>query len=328
MSEHIFISYAHDDSRFANWLSLNLLDRGYHIWRDSLNLRGGDQWQKEIDQAIMDGSHFVLVWSPNTEASWHGGYVRHEVELAQQHGKKIIPLRVNNAAIDRMPVEIQQLQFIDFTNDRMAALAALANLIPPPPDEAKLPDLEQVFQEKTRTFQNLERLWRSKLTFKNHPRSPIGLLIESSVYDIQAFLVGHQDAKVTPPDEVQVFLNFSGPVNSSAFDEYLDFVHARGFPLWTVLVRGPIMPSSRGGLEYRLPWDKAVWQDAVTVAWAAVNKVAPGYNPLRVFMNAPVALAFAFGAKDHLKRPVFIYPQNREATQAKDRYFEAYHYTY
>jgi hypothetical protein len=32
---HLFISYAHDDSRFVNKLANDLIDRGYEIWIDS-----------------------------------------------------------------------------------------------------------------------------------------------------------------------------------------------------------------------------------------------------------------------------------------------------
>jgi len=43
-NKHIFISYAREDSSFANWLTKRLAAEGYWVWQDQLKLRGGQMW--------------------------------------------------------------------------------------------------------------------------------------------------------------------------------------------------------------------------------------------------------------------------------------------
>lgn len=327
MTNQVFISYSHDDQRTVTNISLSLQDRGYNIWQDSLNLRGGSEWEKEILGAIKTSTYFILFWSENTRASSY--ILEKELTTAQAAGCKIIPVLIDGS-IDTMPDEVKALQVIDLAAGQEKTLNALDDVLELPIDKVAPPQLREVLDEGTMTFKSAERLWNTSISFGNSESSPVGLFIERSIYDINTFLIGERNATLSPPEEIYLFMQFTGELRYNTFAEFLGYVNARSLPLWAVLVRGPIRPSQRGGgLEYYLPnkTDKA-WEEAVNLAWKAIYTVSTASSPLHLFIQGPVALGAAFGAREHLKRNIHIYHQNRNATQARDRYFEAYHYKF
>lgn len=56
----LFISYACEDSVFAEWLELKLTSAGYKVWRDRSSLYGGDRWTDDIETALERSSFRVL----------------------------------------------------------------------------------------------------------------------------------------------------------------------------------------------------------------------------------------------------------------------------
>jgi len=56
----LFISYACEDSDFAEWLELKLTSMGYIVWRDRTSLYGGERWTAEIETALDSLSFRVL----------------------------------------------------------------------------------------------------------------------------------------------------------------------------------------------------------------------------------------------------------------------------
>lgn len=52
LRDHLFISYATEDSVFAEWLTLKLTLEGYKVWCDRVKLLGGESYPRDIDEAI------------------------------------------------------------------------------------------------------------------------------------------------------------------------------------------------------------------------------------------------------------------------------------
>ena len=50
--DHIFISYATEQSALCDWLARRLAAEGYAIWCDRQKLLGGENWPNDIDAAI------------------------------------------------------------------------------------------------------------------------------------------------------------------------------------------------------------------------------------------------------------------------------------
>ncbi|MBT3314224.1 MAG: TIR domain-containing protein [Anaerolineae bacterium] len=106
----IFISYSHKDKAFVKKLAGNLSKDGNKIWWDFDALKGGDDWQKEIEKGITESRTILAVLTPDAmESEW----VANEIAYAQNKGKRIIPLRLKSCDI---PIGLVRKQYVDFTD--------------------------------------------------------------------------------------------------------------------------------------------------------------------------------------------------------------------
>jgi internalin A len=104
----IFISYSHSDKIFVNKIAGNLLREGCVVWWDFDKLKGGQNWQKEIEKAIFQCQFFLVVLSAESvNAEW----VANETSYAIQKEKPIIPLYLKPCEI---PLTLINKQYIDF----------------------------------------------------------------------------------------------------------------------------------------------------------------------------------------------------------------------
>lgn len=91
----IFISHSSADDPFVAELRKELEDLHIPVWVDSRKLPGGSKLRPEIEKAIEDAEHFLVVLSPNTVNS---PWVRREIEKALEveksraDGYRVIPL--------------------------------------------------------------------------------------------------------------------------------------------------------------------------------------------------------------------------------------------
>lgn len=309
---HLFISYAHADKLFAHRLSEDLLDKGYPVWIDNISLVGGMKWEDEIEANVIDCACVLVVVSPNAATST---WVAKEIATAQQHNKPLIPL-IRSGQIADMPNDLHHHQGYDFTGDYTEALQKLWGNPHFPAPARKQFNLIDVLRDGTMTFSSLEKQWRSTIAFGQRPDSPVGLLIERSGFGSTAYLVGRRNATMKLPGYVQIFLQFSGNVEDSAFDQYLAFVAQQDWTLWTILVRGPIEDG-----RYTLPDnDSTVWEDAIRLTWKAVDKGIYTAGQAAFFLFGPNALALGIGAAKHFKVPIDIYNLNRNKPTDETRY--------
>lgn len=112
----IFISHANpEQNSFTIWLGAKLAAAGYEVWADVLRLRGGQDWQRKLEDAIRNRSYKVLMVASAVSVSKQG--VRNEIQIASDTAKKlndnefIIPLRLG--PFDA-PFLLAQAQYIDF----------------------------------------------------------------------------------------------------------------------------------------------------------------------------------------------------------------------
>ena len=109
-NKDIFISYSHKDKRFVKNLAENLSKNGNKIWWDFDALKGGQDWQNEIEKGISKCKNFLVVL---TEDACKSEWVANEIAYAQQKGKRIIPLHLKSCDI---PIGLIRKQYIDFEN--------------------------------------------------------------------------------------------------------------------------------------------------------------------------------------------------------------------
>ena len=120
----VFISYAHQDKAFAKRLADRLENEGMRVWWDFDRLKGGQDWQKEIERAIKQCNFFLIALTPDSVTS---EWVGNEITYANKSRKTIIPLHLKTCDI---PIGLIKKQYIDFEKQtKKAALNQLLGLL-------------------------------------------------------------------------------------------------------------------------------------------------------------------------------------------------------
>jgi TIR domain-containing protein/restriction endonuclease len=117
--DHMFVSYAPEDSVLADWLTRKLVSEGYKVWCEGTKLLGGEVYPKDVDHAIKRKTfRFIAIYS---HASLKNAEITRQRALATSMADElpddfVIPLnidRVNASALDN---KTRLLTFIPFDN--------------------------------------------------------------------------------------------------------------------------------------------------------------------------------------------------------------------
>jgi hypothetical protein len=106
----IFISYSHKDaSALAFRLRDDLARKGYVVWLDVAQLRGGSYWVEEIERQIDEANVVLLLLSAGSRESLvcQGEHLR-----ALRRGKRVLPILVHDDV--EQPVYLEAVQCRDF----------------------------------------------------------------------------------------------------------------------------------------------------------------------------------------------------------------------
>ncbi len=104
----VFVSYSHQDKSFAKKLAGKLESQGMKVWWDFDSLKGGQDWQKEIERGIKQCDFFLVALTPEAIVS---EWVGNEIAYAINAQKTIIPLHLKKCDI---PIGLIKKQYIDF----------------------------------------------------------------------------------------------------------------------------------------------------------------------------------------------------------------------
>ncbi|MCB9454299.1 MAG: TIR domain-containing protein [Anaerolineaceae bacterium] len=115
----IFISYSHEDRLIAEMLAQRINQIGYHTWIDFAGIKGGDEWRQSIDEALENSSAFLILLTPESNAS---RWVKYELQQALDRRLRIIPLMIRKC---QMPDEIEHLHYVDFLQSSDQAFNSL-----------------------------------------------------------------------------------------------------------------------------------------------------------------------------------------------------------
>src|SRR5258708_32003422 len=122
--KHVFVSYAREDMDFARQLTKQLRESGRIPWQDLRNLRGGDNWQATIDDALRNAEALVVVMSPQATKSQ---YVTYEWAFALGAGVRVIPVVKKRTELHP---RLSTIQHIDFTTRRGTPRVDLRKALP------------------------------------------------------------------------------------------------------------------------------------------------------------------------------------------------------
>jgi hypothetical protein len=115
--EYVFVSYASEDRTEVLKRVQMLRSLGISYFQDSLSIRTGAEWAREIRQSIALADLFLLFWSSAAKSS---EWVRQEIRLAldrkagvEVNPPEIMPVILEGPPIPEPPEELRHIQFSD-----------------------------------------------------------------------------------------------------------------------------------------------------------------------------------------------------------------------
>jgi hypothetical protein len=138
----IFISHATpDDNDFVRWLGARLTGHGFKVWADLFELKGGTPFWSTIEEALKHHAIKVIFVVSQSSVDPNRGGVRNELSVADSLKKVlkdsdfIIPVRIDDTPFSDLPIQIHQLNTIDFSRGWGAKLIELLDTL----DTANVP---------------------------------------------------------------------------------------------------------------------------------------------------------------------------------------------
>jgi TIR domain len=132
----VFISHATpDDNEFVRWLGTRLTGCGYKVWADIFDLAGGTPFWVSIEDAIRKRAVKVIAVVSHASCHPERSGVRNEISVADAVRKAlkdsefIIPVRIDDVPFADLPIQIHQLNNIDFSKGWGAKLADLVDTL-------------------------------------------------------------------------------------------------------------------------------------------------------------------------------------------------------
>ena len=97
---NVFLSYAHEWSADAAYISQVFRSRGLNVWIDAGELRTGDKLGGRVREAIESADYFVALLSPEYFAS---PWCIRELEAAADKGIELLPIKVSEGELALPP---------------------------------------------------------------------------------------------------------------------------------------------------------------------------------------------------------------------------------
>lgn len=116
--DHIFISYATEQSALCDWLARRLATEGYAVWCDRQKLLGGENWINDIDSAINQRTFRMIALlsrvstkKPRPQGEWQKG-----ISIGNKLGIEdfVIPLNTDGLRPEEIPWHLQSINYIPF----------------------------------------------------------------------------------------------------------------------------------------------------------------------------------------------------------------------
>src|SRR5262245_54490025 len=126
MSERgvIFISHARPaDDEITRWLCGRLTARGYRVWADLEQLLGGERFWADIQRVIRNQTAKFITIMSRTSVIRTGvlDELAEAVDVSKTVGdqKFIIPIRADDIPWSEFPIQLKQINGLDFSEDWM-----------------------------------------------------------------------------------------------------------------------------------------------------------------------------------------------------------------
>jgi hypothetical protein len=163
---NVFICYHHQARSFAGALAKDIESLGHIVWFDQA-LSGGQLWWDRILAEIRNCGVFVFVL---TQKALDSPACEREYGYADELGKPVLPIQINEEALTNLPPALSRIQHVDYKEQNFDAFRLLARAFTTIPSPHRLPDPlppppevpilgEQPKSKKTVTTQPSKRLY-------------------------------------------------------------------------------------------------------------------------------------------------------------------------
>lgn len=115
--DHLFISYATEDSALAEWLALRLTAEDYKVWIDCFKLLGGERFPQDIDAAIKTKTFRLLQLVSRSSIDKPNPTKERTLALSIGRARGIdflIPLNVDGIPAEELNWMLSDLTYIPF----------------------------------------------------------------------------------------------------------------------------------------------------------------------------------------------------------------------
>ncbi len=110
----IFLSYSHQDQKYADLLTKYLSEAGHEVWQDKLNLKAGDNLIEKVNLGIKKAQVIIVIVSKNSlQSKW----VMHEVSALalgdlSSENRRVIPVLIDSSSV---PSYLSKYLYVDLS---------------------------------------------------------------------------------------------------------------------------------------------------------------------------------------------------------------------
>ena len=230
--DHLFISYAAENSALADWFARRLAALGYAVWYDRFKLLGGEPWPQDIEVAIDQRTFRMLALI--SHASKDKKNPTGERKKGEVVGKReniadfVIPLNVDLATSD-VPWDLIGTQYIDFSHSWAKGLAGVLAKLEKLGAPRTLPDgaslVHQTVVDSTAIRLRQETLASNCLSIRELPEQIVKCVFENELTTEDKDAL--RERGVFRPLSEKAVLAFREPTREILGTNKLDFVERR-----------------------------------------------------------------------------------------------------
>lgn len=110
----VFLSYAQEDIETMYKVRRSLWLQGITVWTNTTDIQTGEGFREAIERGIEQADNLVYLLSPN---SINSTYCQYEIDYAIALHKRIIPILVTSTPIEKQPLKLRDMQYIDLTDN-------------------------------------------------------------------------------------------------------------------------------------------------------------------------------------------------------------------